>query len=340
MRNTLVIILLLWSSILVSQIPAGYYDNADGKTKNELKAALNTIIKGHTEYSYTSTNTDTWDILKESDRDPNNADNVIYFYTGRSENAAQEYNSGSGWSREHVWAKSRGDFGTTKGPGTDCHHLRPADISVNSTRSNRAFAEGGDEVWDNGVFTGCYKGATDFTFEPRDAVKGDVARMIFYMVVRYEGEGDEPDLELTEQILPSTDKQPIHGVGSVLLKWHLNDPVDDFERNRNEVVYSYQGNRNPFIDHPEYAELIWDIQNDIKEVRGGAYKVFFNNGAVEIESNTQLVNSIEVFTISGKKVYAKNNISTMAYNMPLKLESASIYLVRVNQEEVFRICPR
>jgi endonuclease I len=259
--------LLLLTSILClniyAQVPDGYYNSAEGLSGVDLKSALYSIIKGHKEFSYTSSSTDTWDILKEADRDANNSENVIYFYTGRSENAAQEYNSGSGWSREHVWAKSRGDFGTSKGAGTDCHHLRPADISVNSTRSNRAFAEGGDEVWDEGEFTGCYRSSSDFTFEPRDEVKGDVARMILYMAVRYNGENGEPNLELTESVLENSDKQPIHGMKSTLLKWHLEDPVDDFERKRNDVVYSYQENRNPFIDNPQYVELIWGSSTDL-----------------------------------------------------------------------------
>ena len=109
-----------------SQVPVGYYDSAEGLFGDELKNALYVIIKGHTEFPYTASTTDTWDILKESDNDPNNEDNVILFYTGWSVNAAQEYNNGSGWTREHVWAKSRGDFGTSLGPGTDAHHLRPA----------------------------------------------------------------------------------------------------------------------------------------------------------------------------------------------------------------------
>ena len=125
--------LFLYSAL--SQAPAGYYTNADGKTGTELKTALHNIIKGHTTFPYTAGTTDVWDILKETDRDPSNPENVILFYTGWSVNAAQEFNSENGWNREHVWAKSHGPFDDgVRGPGTDCYHLRPTDISVNAAR--------------------------------------------------------------------------------------------------------------------------------------------------------------------------------------------------------------
>ena len=97
-------------------------------------------------------------------------------------------------------------------------------------------------------------------FEPRDEDKGDVARIIFYMDVRYEGDSGELDLEMTENY--QYGNSPRHAVRSTLLVWHNQDPVDDFERNRNNVIYDYQGNRNPFIDHPELVNHLWgDKQN-------------------------------------------------------------------------------
>ncbi len=255
------VIFLWWvvsGVILTAQIPDGYYAAADGLTGENLKSALYNIIKGHTEYPYSGSSTDVWDILKETDRDTANPDNVILFYTGWSVNAAQEYNGGSGWNREHIWAKSRGDFGTAQGPGTDVHHLRPADISVNSARNNRWFDDCTEPYYDNGVATGCYTSSTAWVWQPRNEVKGDVSRMIFYMATRYEGENGEPDLEMIDY-LPADNrtKEAVHAKLSTLLKWNEEDPVDDLERHRNEVVYSYQHNRNPFIDHPEYAVSIW-----------------------------------------------------------------------------------
>jgi endonuclease I len=248
----------LYGWVLFAQAPAGYYDAAAGLKGKALKAALYQIIKGQTTYPYTSSSTDVWDILKETDRDPDHPENVILLYTGRSVNAAQEYNSGKGWSREHVWAKSRGDFGTKPPAGTDVHNLRPADVSVNSTRSNRWFDTCSVMVYDNGVATGSYKSNTRWVWQPRKAVEGDVARMIFYMATRYEGENGEPDLQIIDY-LPDDKKTkaPLFAMLHTLLKWNEDDPVDTFEQHRNEVIYSYQHNRNPFIDHPEYVQLIW-----------------------------------------------------------------------------------
>lgn len=251
------ILCLFITNISFAQIPTGYYDDAVGKSGNDLKNALNGIIKGHTEYPYSSSGTDVWDILKVADKDPNNSSNVIGIYSDFSMNAAAEYDGGAGWNREHVWAKSRGDFGTSKGAGTDLHHIRAADVSTNSARNNRNFDEAPTQYVDgSGNYQGTtdsYTSTTDWIWEPRDEVKGDVARMIFYMVVRYEGESGEPDLELTDVYLSSTDKSAFQGKASTLMSWHLVDPVSTAETDRNDVVYSYQGNRNPFIDHPEYA---------------------------------------------------------------------------------------
>ena len=246
---------------LSAQIPSGYYDPANGLSGAALKSALHDIIKGHTTYPYTSSGTDVWDILKDTDRDPNNSSNVIGLYSAFSMDAAAEYAGGAGWNREHVWAKSRGDFGTTQGAGTDVHHIRAADVSTNSARNNRNFDYAPDQYIDG---SGNYSGptdsrtsSTDWTWEPRDAVKGDVARMIFYMATRYEGDAGEPDLELTETYLTNTDKSPLHARLSTLLAWHEADPVDAAEQQRNDIIYSYQNNRNPFIDHPEYVCMIY-----------------------------------------------------------------------------------
>jgi endonuclease I len=258
------VILFLFSITLIAQVPDGYYDSAKNLADDNLKYQLNQIIDNHTEFSYTSSSKDVWDILKETDRDPNNPDNVILIYSGISVNGAQEYNSANGWTREHIWAKSRGDFGTNIGIGTDVHALRPLDNTTNSIRSNRSFnncitCEDVTDKWGN--TTGSKKDANDWSFEPRDEVKGDVARMMFYMAIRYEGLDSFPDLELTESILPQESKEPIHGVLSTLLEWHRNDPVDTWEENRNNIIYySYQNNRNPFIDFPELAEHIWGTE--------------------------------------------------------------------------------
>ncbi len=251
------IALILFVSPLFAQIPTGYYNTAAGLTKAPLKAALNNIIKGHTGFPYTSSSTDVWDILSVIDEDPNNSSNIIMIYTGRSE---PKVNKASGsassnqnyWNREHVWAQSHGGFGTSTGAGTDVHHLKPSDVSVNSARGNLDFDNGGSP---HSEATGCNFDSN--SWEPRDEVKGDVARMIFYMATRYEGAGSEPDLEVND--LTSNSSTPLHGKLSTLVQWHYQDTVDAFEKNRNNLIYyNYQGNRNPYIDHPEYASFIFD----------------------------------------------------------------------------------
>ena len=124
-------------------------------------------------------------------------------------------------------------------------------MSVNSERGNKDFDLGGEEVGEApGNFT------DDDSYEPRDAVKGDVARMIMYMSVRYEGNDGFADLELNDQV--DNGEQPFMGRSSVLLQWHAQDPVDEAEKNRNQVIFDqFQKNRNPFIDHPEWATEIW-----------------------------------------------------------------------------------
>lgn len=256
------IILVLCVS-LFPEIPQGYYDPAENLKGQELKKALYNIIKGHKRFSYTektADKTDVWEILKDIDRDPKNQDNVILLYSGRSVNAAQQFNKGKGWEREHVWSQSRGEFGTGKkiGAGTDVHHLRPVSRRVNSIKSNRFFDEGGKQIFLNRMRTGSSVHKKHGTFEPRDDVKGDIARMIFYMAVRYEGENGEPDLELTNSFAEKKDKDPLYGRLGTLILWHFQDPADDFERNRNDIIFDeYQKNRNPFIDHPEFVYMIW-----------------------------------------------------------------------------------
>jgi endonuclease I len=235
-----------------SQIPAGYYDAADGLTGDQLKAALNSIIEGHTEFSYDAVKYALWD----TDEDPNNSNNVICLYTGWSYGKTDFGNGSENWNREHTWSKSHGDFGDVAPAGTDLHHLRPTDASVNSAKNNRDFDYGASEYMDGSGATGCYYSTN--IWEPRDEVKGDVARMIFYMATRYEGENGEPDLEVVDYVDTAPNNESNYGKLSTLLTWHENDPVDDWERNRNNIIYSdYQGNRNPYIDHPEYVDSIW-----------------------------------------------------------------------------------
>ena len=245
-----------------------YYHGAEGLEGTDLKNFLHNLIDDHQEYGYDFART----ALRETDEDPNNPDNIILFYTGRSQ-AKTTYNTGNnGWNREHVWAKSHGGFGDTPPAGSDLHHLRPTDATVNSTRNNLDFDNGGkllSETYGPGS-SFCYYDSD--SFEPRDQVKGDVARILFYMAVRYDGSDGVADLEIND--VTGNGSVPFIGKLSTLLIWNDFDPVDDFEKNRNEVIFGYQNNRNPFIDYPHFANLIWENEpyltnkaNDIKIIQ-------------------------------------------------------------------------
>ncbi len=227
-----------------------YYDPTQNKWGADLKSALHNIIKGHTEYSYSKL----WDILSDTDEDPNNPNNVILIYTGWSYPKSNHGGNADQWNREHVWAKSHGDFGTSAPAGTDVHHIRPCDVSVNSKRGNLDFDNGGTEYVDPDGDTGCHYDSD--SWEPRDEDKGDVARMMYYMVVRYEGE-EGYDLELVDYTPSTSGKDPVFGKQSTLYQWNWMDSVDNWERRRNDRIYNnWQHNRNPFIDHPEFVDRL------------------------------------------------------------------------------------
>ncbi|GGY78270.1 endonuclease I family protein [Streptomyces rochei] len=230
-----------------SDYDSTYYKDAIGKTGESLKSSLHTIISDQTKLSYSAV----WDALKVTDQDPADSGNVILLYSGISRSKSLNGGDTGDWNREHVWAKSHGDFGTATGPGTDIHHLRPEDVRVNSVRGNKDFDNGGSGFTDSGG------SLTDSdSFEPRDAVKGDVARMIFYMAVRYEGGDGWADLEVNGSV--DNGSSPYIGKLDVLKQWNDEDPPDAFEERRNQVIYdTYQHNRNPFVDHPEWVEAIW-----------------------------------------------------------------------------------
>jgi endonuclease I len=325
-------VLLSFSLTCFSQIPDGYYSTAHNLTGPHLKAALYEIIKGHIQFPYTAAGTDVWDILKETDRDTVNPENVILLYSGWSVDAAQEYNNGNGWTREQVWAKSHGNFTTARGVGTDVHHVRPVDLSVNSARNNKDFDWGGSLYTDGDGPTQCYSDAD--SWEPRDAVKGDIARMLFYMAIRYEGENDEPDLELVDDVNTDVLNEPgkgYHGKLSALLEWHKTDPVDSFEIRRNEVIYSYQKNRNPFIDHPEFADKIWNVTG-IDEIAARPFRVYPNpaNDFIYVEWISDQSATGSLFSADGNVLMDFTVSETTRLRIPER--ARGVYFLRINAQ--------
>jgi endonuclease I len=233
----------------------GYYEGVSG-TGQTLKTNLHNLLRmTHlTNFSYDAL----WTQLQYTDEDSTNTNNILELYTGWS--VPQSYSGGGvdQWNREHTWSKSHGDFGEVPPAGTDLHHLRPADVTVNSAKGNKDFDNGGTAYTDSSPYTG-YSGTTGCytdtdSWEPRAVEKGDVARMILYMAIRYEGTDTSYDLEM-QDVTPTTG--PYYGKLSTLLQWLVQDPPDSWEMRRNNRIQERQGNRNPFIDHPEFARMIW-----------------------------------------------------------------------------------
>ena len=245
--------------VLFAQVPQ-YYTNIDFTLQgDQLKDELSElIIDTHTNLiPYTSSSTDTWDVLRISDLVDVDSNNVllIYGYDDTDESTKNDrtrniYSNQSGscigyWNREHVYAKSLANpslVTNQPGPGTDIHNLRSADCQMNSTRNNRLFVNGSG----NSGTLGSY-------FFPGDEFKGDVARIIMYMYLRYPSQCEPLNIGVGSSSYSQNADIP-----DLFLDWNDQDPVSEFELNRNDVIYSYQGNRNPFIDNPYLATLIWN----------------------------------------------------------------------------------
>ena len=253
-RILLPLLLFAISGSIMAQIPNGYYNNATGKTGDELKTALHNIIKGHHVVSYSGL----INAFAYTDCKPNGKIWDIYSNYEFSQNTDQcgEYEQeGDCWNREHTWPQSWFNGSTT--PRSDLFHVYPTDGYVNAQRSNYPYGEVNHPTYTSGngsklgpCVTQGYSGKV---FEPVDEYKGDIARSYFYMSVRYSGEDDDWG---TSGMTNKAEIKP--WAMTMLLRWSDEDPVSQKEIDRNNAIYGYQNNRNPFIDHPEYARMIWD----------------------------------------------------------------------------------
>jgi endonuclease I len=271
-RAVLFLVLALAAAQAAAAPPPGYYDPVDSSSVEAMRATLHAVIDDHVKIPYTASSTDTWDVLEIADQDPLDPARILDVYQNRS---FPKYGGGNtDYNREHTWPNSYGfpDDGASNKPYSDCHHLFLCDIGYNSDRANRVYDD---------CLAGCqpriadsYNGESGTNYfnsitpigvwETWSGRRGDVARALLYLDVRYEGDAGEPDLILTDDvnlILASAtgSNEPVAymGILTTLLEWHAADPVDDKERTRNDAVFAFQGNRNPFIDHPEWVEDIF-----------------------------------------------------------------------------------
>jgi len=278
----LIAVLFLYLSS-IAQIPSGYYDLADGKTGEILRAALRDItITDHIKIPYTSTEFDVWDAYAITDVRPTPNNTIIWdmysdipsgipaytftIYTSQCGSATEE---GDCYAREHLMANSYwGGIDDAANPQySDLHHLFPADQYVNNRKSNNIVAQTSTPTWTstNGSKVGpcTYPGFTGTVFEPINEYKGDFARAFLYLAARYM---DQMSTWITTY--PTTDAQYIiNSTGGnykqwfidMLILWNNSDPVSQKEIDRNNAIYynTPQHNRNPFVDHPEYVCQVW-----------------------------------------------------------------------------------
>lgn len=299
--------------------PESYYDSAAALESEALKQQLQEITsRGHTPMGYAATR----DVLAQIHQDPANSNNIITVYARKSVSKADE----DEWNREHVLPQSYGAKGGDYAR-SDLHNLFPSIIEINDLRGNLPLDES-----DDGSRTP--KGAKlcsydNDSWEPPDEVKGDLARAIFYMDVRYDGSDSPEDISVAEEPAPEDGK---FAKLSTLLQWHAQDPVSEEERKRNNQVFSVQGNRNPFIDRPEFVESVYRNRSSsvglhkgfTAKIKGGKPVMTFR-GNGKLDTNTTTPSS--GFNIRGIRTLSPSTGLEHGIDIPLRPRE-SLYKLR------------
>ncbi len=258
-----------------AQIPSGYYDGTTGLSGYALKSKVHDIISKKV-YSYTYDDMKTLYAYTDLDKYYENDNTILDIYSEKP-NEDDSYNyslsdiigsasaEGQGWNREHGMPQST--FYGIYPMYSDMHYLIPTDAYINQRRSNYPYARnnGSSMVYTNGSKLGksTTPGYTNTVYEPIDEFKGDVARYLLYYVVRYEGHLGNNNYLLATSPLDGNEERGFEDWYINLLKdWNALDPVSQRELDRNNAVYSIQNVRNPFIDHPEWVDMIWNVTPD------------------------------------------------------------------------------
>lgn len=311
---------------------AGLNENLTG---DSFRAELSSLIT--TTHTYNPTYTGLRDIFDESDADPNKSGNILWFYTGTSVSFDGSFGSSTGTTnREHVWPKNNGQaFPAESEAGSDAHHLRPVESALNSTRNNNSFGEvpqttanivkeNGSKSYDNP----CY--LANGLFYPGVGYRGATARILMYLQTRW---GDEYDLYF---VLGAGNNKTIGDIED-LMKWHIEEPPTEAEKTRNEVVYGIQGNRNPFIDHPEYAEMIYcydgeDYNDELQNVveTYGSYLDGDTPGDSTIEPEEVVISQSSVDMVKGETFKLEANVYPAGASSSLSWTSSSPSVATVN----------
>jgi endonuclease I len=345
MKFTLFILFWLLAVRLCAQIPPGYYNTANGLHGADLQEALHEIIKDHHVVTYNNI----WSFFEQTDKKPNGKVWDIYsdvpggtppyvynFVTDQCGNYSQE---GDCYNREHSFPSSW--FGGNNLPMyTDMHHIFPTDGFVNNKRDNYPYGEASSASWTsmNGSRLGnsSVVGYNGVVFEPIDAYKGDLARMHFYMATRYLGEDGNWEGS------PSVDGAQLKEWALIMLyQWHLDDPVSQKEIDRNNAIFQIQQNRNPFVDHPEFAELIWYYTNSAEDfiLPQSQFGIFPNpaGDVVNIKAKYELSvsdYSVLMTDMSGRAVSEKINLREQNTTLDISGLSGGFYFVSIFSSEI------
>jgi endonuclease I len=222
-----------------------YYATAQGKQGADLLRALHLIVRtGHVDRGYAQARDELFGIVEDLDGD----NKVEDLFTGELRGPVTDRKNayGKGLNTEHTWPQSKGATGIAQ---SDLHHLHAADTHTNEMRGSHPYGDVAKVEWSVGEGVHQAKLGVDTlgetVFEPRADVKGDIARGLLYFYTRYsQSRTNDFTLENFRHELPT------------LLKWNAQDPVSDLERQRNDAVQTVQGNRNPFVDHPEFVDAV------------------------------------------------------------------------------------